>query len=181
MFRWGCHVGCAPYSPWPHVSNGVPAGSSTTSKVACRRAARMVAAPAQRVSVRRGSVACAAAKPKKVVLAYSGGLDTSIILKWLQDEYGCEVVTFTADLGQVCASRGGGAAAACDGNACNAMSYPPHHHVGRVRSWSLHGPRRRRWASNRSSLMTCVRSLCGTTCSPCSGAQVLAEGGRALE
>jgi len=34
------------------------------------------------------------------VLAYSGGLDTSIILKWLQVEYGCEVVTFTADLGQ---------------------------------------------------------------------------------
>ncbi len=38
--------------------------------------------------------------PKKVVLAYSGGLDTSIILKWLQTEYNCEVVTFTADLGQ---------------------------------------------------------------------------------
>lgn len=38
--------------------------------------------------------------PKKVVLAYSGGLDTSIILKWLQSEHGCEVVTFTADLGQ---------------------------------------------------------------------------------
>ena len=38
--------------------------------------------------------------PKKVVLAYSGGLDTSIILKWLQVEFGCEVVTFTADLGQ---------------------------------------------------------------------------------
>lgn len=37
---------------------------------------------------------------KKVVLAYSGGLDTSIILKWLEDTYGCEVVTFTADLGQ---------------------------------------------------------------------------------
>jgi argininosuccinate synthase len=37
---------------------------------------------------------------KKVVLAYSGGLDTSVILKWLQDEYSCEVVTFTADLGQ---------------------------------------------------------------------------------
>jgi len=34
------------------------------------------------------------------VLAYSGGLDTSIILKWLQDTYGCEVITFTADLGQ---------------------------------------------------------------------------------
>src|SRR5215213_5900729 len=37
---------------------------------------------------------------KKVVLAYSGGLDTSIILKWLQATYGCEIVTFTADLGQ---------------------------------------------------------------------------------
>src|SRR5471030_1623181 len=36
----------------------------------------------------------------KVVLAYSGGLDTSVILKWLQDTYNCEVVTFTADLGQ---------------------------------------------------------------------------------
>ena len=41
------------------------------------------------------------AKPvKKVVLAYSGGLDTSVILKWLQATYGCEVVTFTADIGQ---------------------------------------------------------------------------------
>src|SRR5580704_8193333 len=37
---------------------------------------------------------------KKVVLAYSGGLDTSVILKWLQETYRCEVVTFTADLGQ---------------------------------------------------------------------------------
>ena len=37
---------------------------------------------------------------KKVVLAYSGGLDTSVILRWLQTSYGCEVVTFTADLGQ---------------------------------------------------------------------------------
>ena len=37
---------------------------------------------------------------KKVVLAYSGGLDTSVILKWLQDTYNCEVITFTADLGQ---------------------------------------------------------------------------------
>jgi argininosuccinate synthase len=36
----------------------------------------------------------------KVVLAYSGGLDTSVILRWLQEEYECEVVTFTADLGQ---------------------------------------------------------------------------------
>ena len=39
-------------------------------------------------------------KINKVVLAYSGGLDTSIILKWLEDTYGCEVVTFTADIGQ---------------------------------------------------------------------------------
>ena len=39
-------------------------------------------------------------KIKKVVLAYSGGLDTSVILKWIQEEYGCEIVTFTADLGQ---------------------------------------------------------------------------------
>ena len=39
-------------------------------------------------------------KIKKVVLAYSGGLDTSIILRWLKETYGCEVVTFTADLGQ---------------------------------------------------------------------------------
>ena len=37
---------------------------------------------------------------KKVILAYSGGLDTSVILKWLQDNYQCEVVTFTADIGQ---------------------------------------------------------------------------------
>src|ERR1700750_3348351 len=47
----------------------------------------------ERASVKPHSV-------KKVVLAYSGGLDTSIILKWLQTEYGAEVVTFTADLGQ---------------------------------------------------------------------------------
>ena len=40
------------------------------------------------------------AEVNKVVLAYSGGLDTSVILKWLEDTYGCEVVTFTADLGQ---------------------------------------------------------------------------------
>ena len=37
---------------------------------------------------------------RKVVLAYSGGLDTSVILRWLQQEYGAEVVTFTADIGQ---------------------------------------------------------------------------------
>jgi argininosuccinate synthase len=46
------------------------------------------------------SAPSAPASPRKVVLAYSGGLDTSIILKWLQETLGCEVVTFTADLGQ---------------------------------------------------------------------------------
>ncbi|KAL4858327.1 Argininosuccinate synthase [Chlorella vulgaris] len=60
-------------------------------------------APVARAS-RPRVVACRAAglsgKVKKVVLAYSGGLDTSVILKWLQDTYDCEVVTFTADLGQ---------------------------------------------------------------------------------
>src|SRR3989337_280726 len=47
-----------------------------------------------------GNLAMAEKRVNKVVLAYSGGLDTSIILKWLQTTYGCEVVTFTADLGQ---------------------------------------------------------------------------------
>ena len=40
------------------------------------------------------------ANPRKVVLAYSGGLDTSVILRWLIETYGCEVITYTADLGQ---------------------------------------------------------------------------------
>ena len=71
--------------------------------------------PAQRPLVQRTACRQAAAakgqllngKPvKKVVLAYSGGLDTSVILKWLQDTYDCEVVTFTADLGQVRAAAG---------------------------------------------------------------------------
>ncbi|KAJ9510431.1 hypothetical protein QJQ45_015895 [Haematococcus lacustris] len=57
------------------------------------RRAAVVARDVSAAASRKGQV-------KKVVLAYSGGLDTSIILKWLQDEYECEVVTFTADLGQ---------------------------------------------------------------------------------
>ena len=48
----------------------------------------------------RKVVSVRAKNVRKVVLAYSGGLDTSVILRWLQDEYRCEVVTFTADLGQ---------------------------------------------------------------------------------
>jgi argininosuccinate synthase len=51
-------------------------------------------------SAKRRETDLARGDVKKVVLAYSGGLDTSIILKWLQTTYGCEVVTFTADLGQ---------------------------------------------------------------------------------
>ena len=51
-------------------------------------------------SAKRRETDLAKGDVKKVVLAYSGGLDTSIILKWLQTTYGCEVVTFTADLGQ---------------------------------------------------------------------------------
>ena len=42
-----------------------------------------------------------AKKINKVVLAYSGGLDTSVIVKWLQENYHCEVITYTADLGQI--------------------------------------------------------------------------------
>lgn len=61
-------------------------------------AARPRRAAAQRCV--RANAAAAGKKVNKVVLAYSGGLDTSIILKWLVDVYGCEVVTFTADLGQ---------------------------------------------------------------------------------
>uniref|UniRef100_A0A7S0RSN5 argininosuccinate synthase n=1 Tax=Chlamydomonas leiostraca TaxID=1034604 RepID=A0A7S0RSN5_9CHLO len=78
--------------------------SSKTSQQCGRRVAR--ASPVAPTRVSRARVVSAQAKgpnwgkAKKVVLAYSGGLDTSIILKWLQDEYGCEVVTFTADLGQ---------------------------------------------------------------------------------
>src|SRR5262249_55508008 len=59
----------------------------------CGGATGIVADKAERAAMTRGSI-------KKIVLAYSGGLDTSVILKWLQETYRCEVVTFTADLGQ---------------------------------------------------------------------------------
>ena len=76
------------------------------------KTAKPVVKPAQALKTLKATQAAPAVKPvaapvidkaqkiKKVVLAYSGGLDTSIILKWLQDEYHCEVVTFTADIGQ---------------------------------------------------------------------------------
>ena len=71
--------------------------------------ARPVLARSEHFTILRPLITCIVAhrkfKPmtqdiKKVVLAYSGGLDTSVILRWLQDTYNCEVVTFTADLGQ---------------------------------------------------------------------------------
>ncbi|MEN9759163.1 MAG: hypothetical protein RL676_312 [Pseudomonadota bacterium] len=61
---------------------------ATKSPVRRSTATRTASAPKKKTGV------------KKVVLAYSGGLDTSVILKWLQDEYDCEVITFTADIGQ---------------------------------------------------------------------------------
>jgi argininosuccinate synthase len=78
---------------------------------------------------------------KKVVLAYSGGLDTSVILKWLQDVYHCEIVTFTADLGQ-------------------GEELEPAR--GKALKWL---------GSNRkiSSSKTCARSSCAISSSPCSG------------
>jgi argininosuccinate synthase len=78
------------------MSNTAKAKSKAQAKAA-KPAAQPAAAPAPAIATQpnRGGGAV-----KKVVLAYSGGLDTSIILKWLQDEYGCEVVTFTADIGQ---------------------------------------------------------------------------------
>ncbi|GFR42884.1 hypothetical protein Agub_g3876 [Astrephomene gubernaculifera] len=71
-------------------------GLKVNQRVAGARA-KPASVPAR---ARKPCVSVRAAAVNKVVLAYSGGLDTSIILKWLQDTYGCEVVTFTADLGQ---------------------------------------------------------------------------------
>ncbi|MCH8179386.1 MAG: argininosuccinate synthase [Proteobacteria bacterium] len=75
-----------------------PAVKSATKPAA--KPAAVAATPAPVAKPAAQPVADKAQKIKKVVLAYSGGLDTSIILKWLQDEYNCEVVTFTADIGQ---------------------------------------------------------------------------------
>jgi argininosuccinate synthase len=70
--------------------------SKSTKAVKATQPVKAVAAPASAPAVaKKGGQGV-----NKVVLAYSGGLDTSIILKWLQDEYQCEVVTFTADIGQ---------------------------------------------------------------------------------
>jgi argininosuccinate synthase len=73
-----------------------------TRKSAPKSAPKSVTKSATKSATKTATKAAArpAGAPKRVVLAYSGGLDTSVILKWLQDAYGCEVVTFTADLGQ---------------------------------------------------------------------------------
>ncbi len=76
---------------------------------------------------------------KKVVLAYSGGLDTSVILKWLQDTYQCEIVTFTADLGQ---------GEELEPARAKALQFG-------IKSENI-------------LLMTCVKSLCATLYSQCS-------------
>jgi argininosuccinate synthase len=76
------------------------AASTVAAKTFTSKAPRRaIVKPAPRSTVAARGVG-PSGEVKKVVLAYSGGLDTSIILKWLQDTYGCEVVTFTADLGQ---------------------------------------------------------------------------------
>jgi argininosuccinate synthase len=62
-------------------------------RLACRRGCRERTTESKEINVTQNV--------KKVVLAYSGGLDTSVILKWLMETYGCEVVTFSGDLGQV--------------------------------------------------------------------------------
>ena len=73
-----------------------------TRKSAPKSAPKSVTKSATKSATKTATKATArpAGAPKRVVLAYSGGLDTSVILKWLQDAYGCEVVTFTADIGQ---------------------------------------------------------------------------------
>ena len=87
-FPCGLSLPASPGRQSAFTGSGVARGSR---RVAPARVGRIAAVKPQASS----------GKVKKVVLAYSGGLDTSVILKWLQDTYGCEVVTFTADLGQV--------------------------------------------------------------------------------
>jgi len=91
--NWGFNYAINRDCPSPFIAgsrNGIRSSTAPCRPRAVQRANTVVAKAAGK-----------SGKVKKVVLAYSGGLDTSIILKWLQDEYGCEVITFTADLGQV--------------------------------------------------------------------------------
>jgi hypothetical protein len=106
----------SPKLTWPPLlspSLGLHA-PPTTQSTSLRGVALAPASLPCRTAPRRAVRVSAAAqgKVKKVVLAYSGGLDTSVILKWLQETYDCEVVTFTADLGQVRKGQGWGGEAA---------------------------------------------------------------------
>src|ERR1700722_192975 len=86
------------------VRSSAPSGGRAPTRLRSRAAWMAGSSPAMTVfSLKRVLRAMPSPKKpqvKRVVLAYSGGLDTSIILKWLQTEYGAEVITFTADLGQ---------------------------------------------------------------------------------
>ena len=86
------------------ISRGDRPGCGNRKPVICNRPHRRYTSGARRPALicPEGSapVSMATSPVNRVVLAYSGGLDTSVILKWLQQTYGCEVVTFTADLGQ---------------------------------------------------------------------------------
>src|ERR1700722_12253153 len=86
------------------VRSSAPVGGRVPTRLRSRAAWMAVSSPAMTGLFLEESPASMPspkkAQVKPVVLAYSGGLDTSIILKWLQTEYGAEVITFTADLGQ---------------------------------------------------------------------------------
>lgn len=82
------------------VAKKVTVKKATVKKAVAKKAVSKTAAKKAVVQQVTPAQLSKSGEVNKVVLAYSGGLDTSIILKWLQDEYNCEVVTFTADIGQ---------------------------------------------------------------------------------
>ncbi len=102
----GSVVPCPNLRPLPSSIHPITGRPAAANRPPAHRAPTHRAPTPSPLAPRRPSATATAAMTgkgapvKKVVLAYSGGLDTSVILKWLQEEYGCEVVTFTADLGQ---------------------------------------------------------------------------------
>jgi argininosuccinate synthase len=83
------------------VGNAVVTGHVTGSRSCKNQAIRAVLSGDGTALTTDSKEAGLRGKLKKVVLAYSGGLDTSVIVPWLKENYGCEVVCFTADVGQV--------------------------------------------------------------------------------
>src|SRR5207244_12398024 len=77
-----------------------PTPCSTDRTRSCSTRRRIGSTPRRRSSSRCSEARPTMSSPKRVVLAYSGGLDTSVILRWLIERYRCEVVAFCADLGQ---------------------------------------------------------------------------------